>query len=68
MYEFCVADKLAEYAYDAGLAGLTYVSANKIQDYQILPHIILTLFFASTFTGHSSNPAWSPFDFWWLQR
>jgi insulysin len=24
MYEFCVADKLAEYAYDAGLAGLTY--------------------------------------------
>ena len=68
MYEFCVADKLAEYAYDAGLAGLTYVSANKIQDYQILPHIILTLFFASTFTGHSSNPAWSPFDLWWLQR
>jgi len=24
MYEFCVADKLTEYAYDAGLAGLTY--------------------------------------------
>lgn len=24
MYEFCVADKLGEYAYDAGLAGLTY--------------------------------------------
>jgi insulysin len=24
MYEFCVSDKLGEYAYDAGLAGLTY--------------------------------------------
>jgi insulysin len=24
MYEFCVADNLTEYAYDAGLAGLTY--------------------------------------------
>lgn len=24
MYEFCVADRLGEYAYDAGLAGLTY--------------------------------------------
>mmetsp|Transcript_8617 Transcript_8617/g.16664 ORF Transcript_8617/g.16664 Transcript_8617/m.16664 type:complete len:1167 (+) Transcript_8617:145-3645(+) len=30
MYEFCVADHLTEYAYDAGLAGLTY-------DVQVIP-------------------------------